>query len=104
MLDPWRRHIREISKFPNVNCKISGLVAYVDPENWRACDLRPFVEHAIESFGWDRVMFGSDWPVCTQSATLKKWVETLALLTQAESPTDRNKLFYENAIRIYRLN
>lgn len=104
IMDPWRDHTREVSKFPNVCCKISGLVAYADPERWTADDLRPFVEHIIECFGWERVMFGSDWPVCTQSATLKKWVETLSFLTQVESPASRNKLFYENALRIYRLN
>lgn len=103
-LDPWRQHIREISGFPNVSCKISGLVAYADPENWTADDLRPFVEHTIECFGADRVMFGSDWPVCTQSATLKQWVETLSLLTRYASETERNKLFYANAARVYRLN
>lgn len=103
ILDPWREHIRAISRFPNVYCKISGLVAYADPQNWTAEDLRPYVEHVIESFGWDRVMFGSDWPVCTLSATLKKWVETLSFLTENESPENRQKLFYENARRIYRL-
>ena len=103
-LDPWRRHLREISSFPNVNCKVSGLVAYADPETWTADDLRPFVEHAIECFGWERVMFASDWPVCTQSATLGKWVETLSHLTQSESPENRNKLFSENAQRVYRLD
>lgn len=101
---PWREHIREISQLPNVTCKVSGLVAYADPEHWTADDLRPFVEHVIECFGWDRVMFGSDWPVCTLSATLKKWVETLSFLTHVESPENRSKLFYENAVRVYRLN
>ncbi len=103
-LDPWRDHLRQISPFPNVACKISGLVAYADPERWSANDLRPYVEHCIESFGWDRVMFGSDWPVCTISSSLKKWVETLFLLTQSESEENRKKLFYENATRIYRLS
>jgi predicted TIM-barrel fold metal-dependent hydrolase len=104
VMHPWREDIREISKFPNVYCKISGLVAYAEPEKWTADDLRPFVEHIIECFGWDRVMFGSDWPVCTQSATVKKWVEALSSLTQAESPANRDKLFYENAVRVYRLD
>ncbi|MGB7752151.1 MAG: amidohydrolase, partial [Candidatus Acidiferrales bacterium] len=63
-LDPWRAHISELSKLPNVSCKISGLVAYANPANWQSGDLRPFVDHVIASFGWDRVMFGSDWPVC----------------------------------------
>jgi predicted TIM-barrel fold metal-dependent hydrolase len=103
VLDPWRDDIREISKFPNVNCKISGLVAYADPEHWTAEDLRPYVEHVIECFGWQRVMFGSDWPVCTLSATLKQWVDALSLLVRDESPEHQNQLFYENARRVYRL-
>lgn len=103
VLDPWREHIREISKFPNVNCKVSGIVAYADPQHWTAEDLRPFVDHVIECFGWDRVMFGSDWPVCTQSATLRNWVETLALLTEKSGPENQHKLFYSNAQRVYKL-
>ena len=97
VLEPWRRDLREISRLPNVNCKISGLVAYADPETWTPEDLRLYVEHALECFGWERVMFGSDWPVRTLSATLAKWVETLAFLTQNESPENRRKLFCENA-------
>jgi predicted TIM-barrel fold metal-dependent hydrolase len=104
VLNPWREHIAEISGSPNVVCKISGLVAYADPEKWTPEDLRPFVEHVIDCFGWNRVMFGSDWPVCTQSATLRRWVETLSLLTRSASQAERNKLFYENATRVYRLD
>lgn len=103
-LDPWRDHLLDISKLSNVCCKVSGLVAYADPSKWGPEDLRPFVEHTLECFGWDRVMFGSDWPVCTQSAALKTWVETLLNLTQSASETDRSKLFYHNAARIYRLS
>lgn len=103
VLDPWRAHIREISRFPNVVCKVSGLVAYADPEHWTPDDLRPYVDHVIECFGWDRVMFGSDWPVCTQASTLKRWVETLASLTQGATEAERSKLFSENGRRIYRL-
>lgn len=102
-LDPWRAHLREIATFPNVSCKISGLVAYADPQNWTAEDLRPFVEHTIECFGWDRVMFGSDWPVCTLASPVKRWVETLASLTRSESEEHRDQLFYANAERVYRL-
>jgi predicted TIM-barrel fold metal-dependent hydrolase len=102
-LDPWRQHFREISACSNVSCKISGLVAYADHDNWTPEDLRPFVEHTIECFGWDRVMFGSDWPVCTQSATLKRWVETLSLLIRSAPEAEQKKLFYDNAARTYRL-
>jgi len=102
-LHPWRDRILELSKFPNVTCKISGLVAYADPANWKAEDLRPFVEHVIESFGWDRVMFGSDWPVCNLTAGYTKWVETLLTLTHSAGEVNQRKLFRENAIRAYRL-
>jgi predicted TIM-barrel fold metal-dependent hydrolase len=100
---PWRDYIRELSKFPNVACKVSGLVAYGDPENWKAEDLHPFVDHVIESFGWNRVMFGSDWPVCSLTASYKEWVETLLGLTHSAGEANQKKLFSENAIRIYRL-
>jgi predicted TIM-barrel fold metal-dependent hydrolase len=103
ILDPWRAHIREISGLPHVFCKLSGLVAYADPARWSPEDLRPYVEHVIECFGWDRVMFGSDWPVCTLSATYKQWVETLSLLTQSAGEEKRSKLFHDNAALVYRL-
>ena len=103
-LDPWRSYIAEIASFPNVSCKISGLVAYADPERWTAEDLRPFVEHTIASFGWDRVLFGSDWPVCTLSASYQQWVEALQSITQKAGELNQRKLFCENAIRVYRLS
>lgn len=103
VLEPWRAHIREIAAFPNVYCKVSGVVAYADSTSWTPEDLRPYVEHVIESFGWDRVMFGSDWPVCTLSATYRRWVEALLASTASASPSDRTKLFHNNAMRVYRL-
>ena len=103
ILDPWRSLIREIAKFPNIFCKISGLIAYADPNNWTAEDLRPYVDHAIECFGWDRVMFGSDWPVCTLSASYRQWVDVLLSLTRSAGEANQKKLFHDNAIRVYRL-
>jgi predicted TIM-barrel fold metal-dependent hydrolase len=103
VFDPWRRDIQEASKFPNVVCKVSGILANADLEKWTPEDVRPYVEHVIECFGWDRVMFGSDWPVCTLAAPLRKWVETLKLLTSSAGEENQQKLFYENAARVYRL-
>lgn len=103
VLNPWREHIRDISNFPNVFCKVSGLVAYADSVNWKAEDLRPFVDHVLECFGWDRVMFGSDWPVCTLAASYRQWVETLLSLTETAGEANQQKLFHDNAIRVYRL-
>ncbi|MGA8271663.1 MAG: amidohydrolase [Candidatus Sulfotelmatobacter sp.] len=102
-LDPWRAHITEIAKFQNVSCKISGLVAYADPTQWIADDLRPFVEHVIASFGWDRVLFGSDWPVCTLAASYRKWVQALQEITREAGEVNQRKLFHDNALRVYRL-
>jgi predicted TIM-barrel fold metal-dependent hydrolase len=103
ILDPWRSYIREIAKLPNVVCKISGLVAYADRQNWTAEDLRPYVEHAIDCFGWERVIFGSDWPVCTLAASYKQWVEALQTITSSAGKGNQKKLFHDNAVRVYRL-
>lgn len=101
--DAWREGIEEIAAFPNVACKVSGIVVNTDIENWTVEDLRPAVDHVIASFGWDRVMFGSDWPVCTLAATFKQWVLALMFLTKDAGEENQRKLFYENAERIYRL-
>jgi predicted TIM-barrel fold metal-dependent hydrolase len=105
--DEWREHLREIAGLPNVVCKISGIVVNTDLTGqpaWTAETLRPAVEHVIACFGWDRVMFGSDWPVCTLASSFKQWVEALSFLTQDASAENQRKLFYENAMRIYRLD
>ncbi len=103
ILDPWRKDIAELARFPNVSCKISGLVAYADREHWTAEDLRPYVDHVLSCFGWDRVMFGSDWPVCTLAASYQQWVDTLRSLTESAGKQNQQKLFHDNAARVYRL-
>lgn len=98
--DPWRVHITELAALPNVACKISGLVAYAG-ENWTVADLRPWVEHVLISFGWDRVVWGGDWPVCTLTASLKQWADASDELFAATTISHREKVFYKNAERIY---
>ena len=100
---PWRERIADIAQRPNVAVKISGVVAYADPAAWTVDDIRPYVEHAIASFGWDRVVWGSDWPVCTQTASLSTWVAATHALTLGCSPGERERLFSANARRIWRL-
>jgi predicted TIM-barrel fold metal-dependent hydrolase len=102
-LDPWRDYMREIASLPNVVGKISGVVAYADPDRWTAVDLAPFVLHTIDCFGWDRVMFGSDWPVCTLSATLRQWVGALREIVAGATEDQQRRLFHDNAVRVYRL-
>jgi predicted TIM-barrel fold metal-dependent hydrolase len=101
-LDPWREHIRELAALPNVACKISGLVAYAG-EDWSVDDLRPWFDHVIASFGWDRVVWGGDWPVCTLTATLARWVDATRALAASATDEQRAQLFHRNAERIYRV-
>jgi len=102
-LSPWAEDIRRVAELPNVACKISGVVAYAGAA-WTADDLRPFVEHCIESFGWDRVVWGSDWPVCTLTADLTRWVQASRDITSRCSESETERLFHRNARRIYRLS
>jgi len=101
-LDPWRRDMAEVAKRPNIVCKISGIVATAR-EAWKADDLAPIVHHCAEVFGRDRIVFASDWPVCTLRASLRQWVLALREIVAGWSEQDQRKLFHDNAIRAYRL-
>ncbi len=103
-LDPWRDYIKTLAALPNVACKISGVIACCKPENATAEALRPFIEHCIESFGWDRVVWGGDWPVCTLTSTLRHWAAISDELVSSADADNQRKLFHDNAGRIYRLN
>jgi len=102
-MHPWREQIAELARRQNVAVKISGVVAYADAESWTLDDIRPYVEHAIASFGWDRVVWGSDWPVCTLTASLSTWLAALQSITRGASAQERDKLFALNARRVWRL-
>ena len=101
-LDPWRAGIRALAELPNVAAKISGVVAYAGPD-WTVDDLKPFVEHVIECFGWDRVVWGSDHPVCTLTADLERWVAASRDIVSGASADEQAQLFHRNAERIYGL-
>ena len=99
----WRAKLAEIAQRPNVTAKISGVVAYADPKTWVLDDLRPIVEHVIGRFGWDRVVWGSDWPVCTLTASLSIWLAASHALVRSASADEREKLFAANARRLWGL-
>jgi len=103
-LEPWRLNIKALATLPNVACKISGVLAYGSPAQANAAGVRPFVEHCLEQFGWDRVVWGGDWPVCNMTTTLANWVSVSRELVCDASVADQKKLFHENAERIYGLN
>jgi predicted TIM-barrel fold metal-dependent hydrolase len=102
-LAKWRERIAEVAAHPNVVCKISGIITNASA-NWTAEELRPAVEHVIACFGWERVLFGSDWPVCTLNGNFKQWLAALLDLTKAAGMEKQRKLFQNNAERVYRLN
>lgn len=103
MLDPWRAELREFSKLPNVYCKVSSLATEADHHNWFKEELKPYVDHIFECFGFDRTIYGGDWPVSSQAATLPQCVETLEWLIKGCSQTELKKLFHDNAIAFYDL-
>jgi L-fuconolactonase len=103
VFEPWKTHLKEFAAMPNVYCKMSGLVVEADMERWTPGDLRPYIDHVLDCFGFDRVMFGGDWPVVLQASTYLRWVETLQAAVAGCSDEEKRKLFHDNAINFYRL-
>jgi L-fuconolactonase len=103
LLDPWQVDTRALAALPNVACKISGMVTEADHERWQPDDLEPFINVALESFGEERVMFGSDWPVALLASPYQRWYETLQTLTAHLSILGRQRLWVENAQHFYRI-
>ena len=100
---PWAAQMREIAMSPNVYCKLSGLVTEADWQHWHADDFRPYFDVVFEAFGPDRLMFGSDWPVCLLAGTYKKVKQVLANYTLHFAEADREKIFGSNAVCFYGL-
>ena len=104
LFEPWQQEIRTLAEFPNVYCKISGLVTEADHGQWTPAHLQPYIEHVITCFGFDRVIYGSDWPVSTQATDYPRWVHTLQDAVSGCSPEEVRNLFHDNAIKCYRLH
>jgi L-fuconolactonase len=100
-LSPWREQIRELAKTPNVMCKVSGMVTEADHASWKADDFAPYLDVVAEAFGEDRLMYGSDWPVCLLAGSYER-VFGLADGYFARFPAAaRQKALGENAARFY---
>ena len=102
--EPWWQDIATLGSEPNVMCKISGVVTEADHGNWTFDDVAPYMTRAIEVFGFDRVMYGGDWPVSTLAATYPRWVETVDRVVEGASADEVRKLYRDNAARFYRLD
>ena len=103
LFDPWKQEITKLASFENVYCKISGLVTEADHDSWTPEDLQPYIEHVIEAFSFDRVIYGSDWPVSTLASDYPRWVQTLKEAVSGCSTDELNRLFHDNAIEFYKL-
>ena len=100
---PWAADLQVLATRPNVVCKISGLVTEADWHRWHPDDLKFYFGRALECFGFDRVLFGGDWPVVTVAAGYERWLETVRSFLSGVSEVDQIKFFQTNAERIYRV-
>ena len=102
-IQPWLNDIRKISSIDNVFCKLSGMITEANLKNWRVKDLKPYVHHVLSLFGADRIMFGSDWPVCTLAGQYKDVKNSFDEILKDLDPTSTNKIFGENASKFYKI-
>jgi L-fuconolactonase len=103
LTEPWARDLRRLAALPNTVAKLSGLVTEADWRRWQVADLRPYAEVALDAFGPARLMFGSDWPVCTLAASYPDVLAAAQDLTAGLTATEREAVFSGTATSIYGL-
>lgn len=102
-LDPWAAELCRLAALPNTVCKLSGMVTEAAPGAWGPADLAPYADTVLDAFGPHRLLFGSDWPVCTLEAGYREVVDLADRLTDRLSPAERDAVFHDNAVRVYGL-
>jgi L-fuconolactonase len=102
--EPWRSQIREMAALGNVVCKVSGVITEADHARWNKEEIKPYIAQVIEAFGFDRVMYGSDWTVSELTHPYPVFVEILDEMLRGTSEAERRKLYRDTAIRTYRLD
>ena len=102
-LSSWKAHVAVLAGRDNVLVKVSGLLSHVDRNAWGPEDLAPVVDHLFDVFGPQRVMFGSDWPVCTLTASYHHWVSAVQAVVSEHTEEHQRALFHDNAVRFYGL-
>lgn len=103
LIDPWEEGVRELARHDNIYCKISGLVTEADWHNWTTEDLKPYLDIVFDAFGAERLMFGSDWPVCTLAAEYSEVVVCVEEYIQSYSEKEQGLVMGGNAQRFYDL-
>lgn len=102
-IEKWAKHIKQLAAFKNVNCKFSGLLTEGDWNHWQASDFSDYLSVVMEAFGQDRLMFGSDWPVCLLAGSYQHVLRIVEDFIEGLSLADKNKIMGENAHNFYRL-
>jgi L-fuconolactonase len=101
--EPWAKHITELARRPNIFCKVSGMVTEADWQTWTQETLREYFNVAIQAFGFERILAGSDWPVCLVACGYKRWWDILRQWTNEWTDENRERFFWRNAVRAYGL-
>jgi L-fuconolactonase len=104
VLAPWQDDIRALAKFENVSCKVSGMVTETPWRDWQTADFKPYLDVVFDCFGVERLMFGSDWPVCTLSADYGQVVSIIQDYVQDLPVEAQDKIFGRNAAEFYRID
>lgn len=99
----WSKEFQPLAEFRNIQCKLSGLVTEANWSSWTTDDLRPYIDCALDAFGPDRLMFGSDHPVCLLAATYERVLDSFQEALKDLDDRQRTKIFRENAVNFYRL-
>ena len=102
-LEQFKKDIQQFAAFPNVVTKISGLITEANWNSWTTADIQPYIDYTIEQFGFDRLMFGGDWPVVLLAGRYQKWIDAVLEITEDCTAEQRDRLFYLNAKTIYHI-
>jgi len=103
ILSPWKENIFMLAERPNIYCKLSGLVTEASFDSWTEEQLRPYMDTVLEAFGPNRLMFGSDWPVCLVACAYDKWLGLVKGFISNLSDDEQKNILSANAIRVYKL-
>ncbi|NJM93276.1 MAG: amidohydrolase family protein [Cytophagales bacterium] len=102
--DFWARHMRQLGAMGHTFCKLSGLVTEASWQTWKKEDFRPYLDTVFEAFGEDRLLFGSDWPVCLLAASYEQVLDLVFSYMQTSSADTRQKVMAQNAVKVYGLD
>jgi len=102
-IDGWKNAIKQIAQHENVYCKLSGMATEADWQHWQKEDLKPYIDVVVDAFGVNRILFGSDWPVCLLAADYKKTVDIVKDYFSSFSIDEQSKVFGQNAVEFYNL-